>query len=40
MMCDLENSYADENGMLIEECQKALQNVDTKECFLQICPGM
>ncbi len=40
MMCDLENSYSDENGMLNEECQKALQNVDVKECSLQDCPGM
>ncbi|XP_078378251.1 uncharacterized protein LOC144661381 isoform X3 [Oculina patagonica] len=39
MMCDLENSYSDENGMLNEECQKALQNVDVKECSLQDCPA-
>ena len=40
MMCDLENSYSDENGLPSEECLKALQNVDVKECYLQDCPGM
>lgn len=39
MMCDLENSYSDENGLPSEECLKALQNVDVKECYLQDCPG-
>lgn len=38
MMCDLE-SYSDENGMPSEECLKALQNEDIKECYLQDCPG-
>ena len=39
MMCDPENSYSDENGMPSEVCQKALQNSDVKECYLQDCPG-
>lgn len=39
MMCDLENSYSDENGLPSEECLRALQNVDVKECYLQDCPG-
>ena len=39
MMCDLENSYTDENGQPNEECLKALQNDDVKECYLQDCPG-
>jgi len=39
MMCDVENSYADENGLPSDECLKALQNVDVKECYLQDCPG-
>lgn len=38
MMCDLE-SYSDENGMPSEECLKALQNEDIKECYLQDCPA-
>ena len=40
MMCDLESSYTDENGMPTDECLKALQNEEVKECFLTICPGM
>lgn len=39
MMCDLENSYSDENGLPSDECLRALQNVDVKECYLQDCPG-
>ena len=39
MMCDLENSYSDENGLPSDECLKALQNVDVKDCYLQDCPG-
>ena len=40
MMCDLESSYTDQNGMPTDECLKALQNEEVKECFLTICPGM
>ena len=40
MMCDPETSYSDENGMLSEECRKALQKEEVKECYLQDCPGM
>ncbi|CAH3129393.1 unnamed protein product [Porites lobata] len=39
MMCDLESSYTDENGMPTDECLKALQNEEVKECFLTICPA-
>lgn len=40
MMCDLESSYTDEDGMPSAECLKALQNEEVKECYLQDCPGM
>ncbi|KAJ7384157.1 Spondin-1 [Desmophyllum pertusum] len=39
MMCDPESSYSDENGLPSEECLKALQNVDVKDCYLQDCPA-
>lgn len=39
MMCDLETSYSDENGMPSEECRKALQKEEVKECYLQDCPA-
>lgn len=38
MICDLD-SYSDENGTPREECLKALQNEDVKDCYLQDCPG-
>ena len=39
MMCDLENSHSDVNGLPSEKCTRALQTEEVKVCYLQECPG-
>ncbi|XP_022794273.1 uncharacterized protein LOC111332994 isoform X2 [Stylophora pistillata] len=41
MMCDMENRFFDDKGQptLKDECFKAIQTFEEKECYLQDCPA-